>query len=258
MAEVMGTSFMPPSLHPRTYDAEQGGLSSGMRVIEIAFGYPTVIFTTVLLVSAGYWILSVLLGFESGGGDLDLDLGGDVAGDVGADAGDIGSDAGGDGAGSSNGFLVGILQAFDLHLMPVALVLTVISLVGFLVSALGTLALTSAGGSTATLVGLALTLASLLAGMFIAGKIAIVLAPVFVPEPHIRRADLIGRICTIRTGSVSTLFGQAEAVDSVSGSHIIQVRCQTPNRLGAGSQALIVSVDEGGDYLVSPDVEGLV
>ena len=253
MPEVMGTSLNEASLYPRTYDANEGGLSSGMRVIEIAFGYPTVIFTTVLLVSAGYWILSVLLGFESGGGDLDLDL--DLGGDV---AGDIGSDAGGDGAGSSNGFLVGILQAFDLHLMPVALVLTIISLVGFLVSALGTLALTSAGGSTATLVGMALTLASLVAGMFIAGKIAIVLAPVFVPEPHIRRADLIGRICTIRTGSVSTLFGQAEAVDSVSGSHIIQVRCQTPNRLGAGSQALIISVDDGGDYLVSPDVEGLV
>ena len=227
-----------------------------MRVIEIAFGYPTVIFTTVLLVSAGYWILSMLLGFESGGGDLDLDLdlGGDVTGDVGGDAGGDGVDS----SASSNGFLVGILQAFDLHLMPVALVLTVISLVGFLVSALGTLVLTSAGGSTATLVGMALTLASLVAGMFIAGKIAIVLAPVFVPEPHIRRADLIGRLCTIRTGSVSNRFGQAEAVDSVSGSHIIQVRCQTPNSLGAGSRALIVSVGDDGDYLVSPDVAGLV
>ncbi len=257
MPEVLGTCLMPPSLGLRTYDANQGGQSSGMRVVEIAFGYPTAIFTTVLLVSAGYWILSMLLGFESGGGDLDLDLGGDVAGDVGADAGDLGSDAGSDAA-SSSGFLVGILQAFDLHLMPVALVLTIISLVGFLVSALGTLLFTSAGGSTATLVGVGLTLLSLIVGMFIAGKTAILLAPVFVPEPHVRRADLIGRLCTVRTGSVSTQFGQAEAVDSVSGSHIIQVRCQTPNRLGAGSRALIVSVDEDGDYLVSPDVDGLI
>ncbi len=234
-----------------------------MRVLEIAFGFPTVIFTTILLVSAGYWILSMLLGFEGGGGDLDLDLdlggdaaaGGDISGDIGGDA------SSGDAAGATDGSgnaLVGVLQAFDLHLMPLALVLTVVSLVGFLVSALGTLALTSAGGSTAVLVGIILALVSLVVGMYSAGKVAVLLAPVFVPEPHTRRSDLIGRLCTVRTGSVSRTFGQAEAVDSVSGSHIIQVRCVEDNGLGAGSPALIVSVNEEGHYLISPDTEGLL
>ena len=240
-----------------------GGAKSGMRVLDIAFGYPTVIFTTVLLVAGGYWVLSMLLGFDSGGGDFDLDfdLGGDGL-DVSADGLDTGDGSGGGDGGSqgdgSPGLLANIFQAFDLHLMPLALVLTVISLVGFLVSALGTLVLTNSGGSTAVLIGLVLVLVSLVAGMYVAGKVAILLAPVFVPEPHVKRSDLVGRICTVRTGRVNADFGQAEAVDSVSGSHLIQVRCPTPNNLSAGSQALIVSVSTDGDYLISPDVSGLL
>ncbi len=71
-----------------------------MRVLDIAFGFPTVIFTTVLLVAGGNWILSMLLGFESGGGDIDFDFGGDGL-DLSADGLDVGDGSGGaDGAGS--------------------------------------------------------------------------------------------------------------------------------------------------------------
>lgn len=218
-----------------------------MNVVEIIFGYPTVFFTTLLLTSTSYWVLSLLLGFDSGGGaDLDLEV------DVGGDG------SGSDGSSSEPGALIGLLQAFDLHLLPVALALTLVSLVGFAISALATAVLTDSSGSTAVLVGLVIGVVALLGGMFVAGKIAILLAPVFVPEPAVRRADLIGRICTVRTGSVSSIFGQAEATDGVLGSHLIQVRCGSPNSLGAGSPALIVSVDVDGDYIISPDVAGLV
>lgn len=218
-----------------------------MQALSIALGYPTVLFTTVLLTSVSYWILSMVLGFDGGGADLDFDV------DVSSGSDSASGDAGADGA----GFFAGILHAFDLHLMPLALVLTVVSLVGFLISALGTFAFGNEANSS-ILVGLILVAVSLIAGMFIAGKVAVVLAPIFVPEPHIRRADLVGKLCRIQTGSVSALFGQAEAVDSGRSTHIIQVRCDVPNDLRAGSPALIVSVDEEGDYLVSPDVDGLV
>lgn len=226
-----------------------------MQVLEIAFGYPTVFFTTVLLISASYWLLSMLLGFDGGGGDIDLDFGGDGL-DTGSGEGSSGDSGSGEG-GSNVGVFAGILQAFDLHLMPVALVLTITSLTGFLVSSLGTLAL-GVDGSTSVLVGLVVVLVSLLAGMYIAGKFAVLLAPFFVPEPHIRRSDLVGRLCTIRTGSVSATFGQAEAVDSASSTHIIQVRCLISNDLSEGSPALIVSVDDDGDYVISPDTSGLL
>ncbi len=38
------------------------------RVFEVSFGFPTVIFTTLLLISVGYWLLTTLLG--GGGGDI--------------------------------------------------------------------------------------------------------------------------------------------------------------------------------------------
>lgn len=219
-----------------------------MRVLEIAFGFPTVLFTTLLLVSLGYWVLSLLLGFDSGGGveaDFDLDVGGS---DAGVDSAD---------GASTQGRLAGVMQSFDLHLLPLAMVISIVSFVGFAISSFATLALTSSGGSTSVIAGLLVVVAGLAGGTFAASKVAVLLAPVFVPEPHVRRADLIARLCTVRTGSVSETFGQAEATDSVMGSHLIQVRCPQPNPLRAGSAALIISVTADGEYTVSPDVEGL-
>ena len=173
--------------------------------LEIVFGLPTVIFTTLLLISLGFWIITIAFGLGDGG-DLDLDAGGVDVGDVDVD---VDVDAGGsDSDGSDSGTLAGLLQTFNLHILPLTLTFSIISLVAWFVSAMGTVLLTS-DNSPNLFIGLALGLTGLVAGVFVAGRVGQVLRPIFVPTKHIRRRDLIGRLCTVHTGRVDADFGAA-------------------------------------------------
>ncbi len=215
------------------------------RLIEVSLGFPSVIFTTLLLLAIGYWIIAVL----SGTIDLEIDADVDAGGDVGADVGD--------GGGAGGSFFGTLVQSFDLHHMPITLVFSVIALAGWGISAGLTLLATTSGGSANLLVGIFIALGTLLASVFIAGRVGRLLRPFFVAALPVRRADLVGRICTIRTGRVDASFGQAEVRDRERAEHFIQVRCTIENDLTAGSQALIVDVDDEGRFVVSPDVDGL-
>ena len=225
---------------------------------EIIFGLPTVLFTAALATSLGFFLITFLFGLGEGGGDLDIDAGG---GDLSADVGDadIDIDAGGsDGAeADSSSALAGLLQAANLHILPLALTFSIISLVGWFISAVGTLFLSS-DNTPGALLALALIVVGFLGGVFVAGRVGNLLRPIFVPARHITRRDLVGRLCTVRTGRVDRGFGQAEVVDAERSTHVIQVRCEIDNDLRAGMQALIVEVDADGTFLVSPDVKDLV
>lgn len=216
---------------------------------EIVFGPPTVIFTTTLAISLGFFAISVLFGLgDSGGGEFDLDAGGGPEADV-----DVDADAGGD----SGGTLAGILQSANLHVLPLALTFAIVSLVGWFVSAIATLVLSS-DNSPGALLAVIIAVFAFLAGVFIAGRVGNLLRPIFVPAKHISRRDLVGRLCVVQTGRVDRSFGQAEVVDAERSTHLIQVRCEIDNDLRAGMRALIVAVDDDGSFLVSPDVKGLV
>lgn len=217
------------------------------RLIEVSLGFPTVIFTTLLLIALGYWVIAAF------SGNIDLEIDADV-GDVGADIGDAGADGG---SADGGGFLSTILQSFDLHHMPITVVVTVIALIGWATSGIATTLTTSSGGSAGMLVGIFIALGAFVFSVFMAGRVGRLLRPFFVAALPVRRADLIGRICTVRTGRVDRSFGQAEVDDAESGNHTIQVRCNIENELSAGSQALIVDVDKEGRFVVSPDVDGL-
>lgn len=225
---------------------------------EIVFGIPTVFFTAALAISLGFFLITFLFGLGEGGGDFDIDAGGDLDVDLGGGSeadidagGSDGSDADGTGA------LAGLLQAANLHILPLALTFAIISLVGWFISALGTLLLTS-DNSPNVITAIAIALAGFVAGAFVAGRVGNLLRPIFVPTRHIKRRDLVGRLCTVRTGRVDRGFGQAEVVDGERSTHLIQIRCEIDNDLRSGSQALIVEVDDDGTFLVSPDVKDLV
>ena len=213
------------------------------RVFEVSFGFPTVIFTTLLLISVGYWLLTTLLGGGGDGIDLDLDLDVDLDLDL-----DLESDVG-------TG-LSGLLRTFHLHHIPLSLTFTILSLFGWAISVIAT-SLTVESGSASLLPAVGIFLGALVVSGFLTGRIGQVLRPVFAPNPALGRGDLVGRICTVQTGSVSASFGQAEVVDSEDGSHLIQVRCEAKNELRKGSRALIVTVDSDGLFQVSPDVEAI-
>ncbi len=206
------------------------------RLIELSFGFPTFIFTAMVLVSLGYWILAVLAG------NLDLEMETDFEGEI---------DLDGAGFGSS------LLATFDLHHVPFTVMFSLLSLIGWLISVATTNWVVAAGASAALLVGTFIALGSFVASVFLTGRVSRALQPFFATPPHVKRRDLIGKICTVQTGRVDARFGQAEVMDVERSTHIVQIRCEIENTLTAGRKALIVDVDNEGIFMVSPDVDAI-
>ncbi|MFG2537427.1 hypothetical protein ACGFU4_19540 [Streptomyces sp. NPDC048511] len=80
----------------------------------------------------------------------------------------------------------------------------------------------------------------------------------FPAEPPPSREDFVGQICTIRTGSVSADFGQAEVAAADGSTAIVQVRQPVrPSAPGdvftSGSTGLLYAYDAEGEFFwVSP------
>ncbi len=211
-------------------------------LIEIALSFPTVVFTVLVLVSVGYWLVSAMFGFAGDvAAELDIDADLDLDGDVDA--------AGGSLIASS------IAGTMGLHLVPISVSLTVLSLAAWLASVAAVVIL---DGRTATWLVVLLALAiPFYLGMLVAGRVARWISPVFATQRAERHADLIGRIATIHTGRVDASFGQATVRNNKGDEHLIQVRCSIENDLKAGDRALLVDVDDG-VFTISTDTEGLI
>lgn len=172
-----------------------------------ALAFPAVFFTFALLVVAAYWLLVLL-----GGAGVDiLDGGEGVDGSVGT-------------AG-----------------LPVTVTLSLGVLIAWAVSLAGA-ALTESLPLRAA--ALALALFAAWAGTRVAVRLARRLLP---PERVASRGDFVGRVCVIRTGRVSSDFGQAEVRADDGSTAVVQVRTEETG-LTAGSSALIFDYDADGEF----------
>lgn len=195
------------------------------RFIEIALGLPTAVFTTLVLISLGYWLISLLSGID-GGGDIDADA------DI-----DVESSA-------------GLLASLGLHRIPLSLVFTVVSLTAWLISLI-LVSIVSDTGSTSIWLAVPIIIGSLIGGLFVASPVAHLAAPLFAVHPPMHRDDLIGRECIVKTGHVDESFGQAEVTDAEHGTHIVQVRCMSPNEVRSGTKAHLVDVNSDGVFQIA-------
>lgn len=221
--------------------------------LEIAFSFPTVVFTMTSIFFLGFWVVSTVVGAGLNSlDDLDFDFDSDVDVDVDFDV-DVDSDIEleSDGSGS---LLQSALEFLGITGMPLLISINLLSLFSWFVSLV---AMTILGGADSTigwLLGIPVLLGSFLVGGFVTGRIAKKFAHVFVPTLALRRRQLVGTVCTITTGRVAADFGQAEVRDAEGGSLIIQVRCDKPNELRSGDRALIFDLDvETGVFHISPD-----
>ncbi|MFC4532303.1 hypothetical protein [Sphaerisporangium dianthi] len=190
--------------------------------VRTALGFPTVLFSFPLVVTVGYWIL-VLLG--SAGIDM-LDAG---------DAGEAGHGA-------------GALSALGLGGVPATVTVSLLLAVAWFASLAGTalLGVPSVAARTAVLVGASLS-AWLVTRVLVAP-----LRRVFAVHRSPSRDDFVGRTCVIRTGRVSSDFGQAEVRASDGSSAVIQVR-QTQWPSHAPREGLVAeSAPRGGNGFEPP------
>jgi hypothetical protein len=199
--------------------------------VGVAFGFPTALFSVLLIVVILYWIVVLF-------GGLDHDT---VDGHVGHLGHDHGHGHGHDG---------GVLSAIGLGGVPVTISFSLLVLVGWFVSLVGAALLH--GGIAPVLV----LVVALVVAWAVTRLLIVPLRRVFVSAEPPSRNDFVGRPCVIRTSTVTLDFGQAE-VHAIDGSSaIVDVRQTGDDGLRAGSTAFIYDYDPAGEFFwvtASPD-----
>lgn len=208
--------------------------------LDVALRFPAALFTFLLVVVIGYWLL-VLFGV------VEFDT------DAGAALESLGAE--GDAAAGAGSGVAGLLAGLGLGGMPASVAFSLLVAAGWFVSLAGGVLLASLEIGTWAMIGLGvavLAVAALLAWV-IAWLLMLPLRHFFPLGPQTSRHDFVGKICVIRTGTVTADFGQAEVTASDGSSAIVQVRKAGDDPLRAGARAVIYDYDAKGEFFwVSP------
>ena len=204
--------------------------------------YPTIVFTGLVMFVTLYWVVSLL-----GMADMDsVDLG-DAGGDIGGDA-DV-SDL------SSTGFFTGLMLKFGLYGVPLVIILSLISLIGWLLSYLYTSFLHQNfdSGILYYLFGTGALILVLVVSMWLTG---LILAPIrknIANIPKRNSSSNVGKIAVVRTLSVTDKHGEAELKDGGAGL-ILKIRSDnTDHLLKNGDKVVLVEYSpDTNSYLVTP------
>jgi hypothetical protein len=229
--------------------------------------YPTVIYTTLLGVVLVYWLLALigLVDFENTGPDLDIggdvdidvDVDVDVDIDTDLDVGDAGSDihhhVDAEPGGNSPGTLVSYLVAFGLGGVPISVVISLLTLFGWVICSFAVLWLLPLVPTDILrlAVGSAVLIGAFALSIPMSAACVRPMRKLFVTHNAISNAALVGQECVILTGTVDEKFGRAEVSARGAGYHI-RVIASTPNNLKRGEMAIILEYDaEKRIYLVA-------
>lgn len=145
------------------------------------------------------------------------------------------------------------MEALKLRSAPASVVLSVLAVFAWIFSVLGVQA--AAAVLPAPALGAGKLLVFVLAPVLglLPTSIAIrPLARLFAPPKAVASKDLIGQVCTIRTGTVTDRFGEATLEDGGAGV-VVRVRVESGEKLARGEQAVIVGYDdERHEFTVAP------
>jgi hypothetical protein len=185
--------------------------------LSAAFGFPTVLFTPVLIVVLGYWIFVIV-------GAADTEMLDSV-------------DADGDAAGLS-----AVLSRAGLGRVPVTVALTMLVCVAWFVSMMGSI-LTTLIETTSTpmlyALGAVVLLIALVAAWAVTSGVVMGFQRFLPKRKNDSKHELVGRTCVIRIGEARENFGQAEITTAGGAAISIPVRTTSGEVLPLGSTALI-------------------
>jgi hypothetical protein len=200
--------------------------------------YPTIIFTGLVMFVTLYWVVSLL-----GMTDMDsVDLG-DVGGDV--DVSNL----------SSTGFFTGLMLKFGLYGVPLIIILSLISLIGWLLSYLYTSFLHQNvdSGILYYLFGTGALIFVLVVSMWLTGLIISPIRKNIANIPKRNSSSNVGKIAVVRTLSVTDKHGEAALNDGGAGL-ILKIRSDmSDNQLKQGDKVVLVEyLDDANTYRVTP------
>lgn len=159
--------------------------------LNAALGFPAVIFGAALVVVVCFWLLVLAGAADQHSFDSDLDPGTVGFGGV-----------------------------------PVTVSVSLFVVVAWFGSLTGTVLLhqVPATGALRAVLAIAVLAGSLFLAWGTVRLLAHLFRRYFPAEPPPSRKDFVGRVCTVRTGSVSASFGQAEVASADGSTAIVQVR----------------------------------
>ncbi|NVI97503.1 hypothetical protein HV824_05135 [Myxococcus sp. AM009] len=226
--------------------------------LDTILAFPTALFTIVLGVVMTYWLFVIAgaVGIDLFDGDVTLESGGKAlsgaiegggkalggAKALGAHDADFDVDGG------------GVLAAMGFAGIPITVSVSFVAFIAWFLSVMSAQPLHAALGGVVPswLLSSGLGLGCFAAGMVTAGFAVRPLRPVFVTKRAPGRDALMGRVCTISSGSVTARTGHATFEDGGAGV-ILNVVCAKPNELKRGQPALILAYDaERRVYEVEP------
>ncbi|MBX3187147.1 MAG: DUF1449 family protein [Labilithrix sp.] len=239
-------------------------------VLEIALSFPSIVYTVLLGVSLVYWLFVMvgaahldLLGDGAAEGAIDGAVKGAIEGAVdgavkgameGAADG-LDGHAGEHGEIGDHGGLAGMLAALKLRSAPATVVLSVLVLFSWLFSVLGMQAAAAILPGVPLFAKIALFVVAPILALPVTSLVIRPMARLFVHHDVTVRQDLVGKVCTIRTGTVTDKFGEASLEDGGAGL-VVRVRIETGDdaeKLKRGDQAVIVGYDdERQEFTVAP------
>ncbi|MGP4971247.1 hypothetical protein [Psychrobacter aquimaris] len=200
--------------------------------------YPTIIFTGFVMFVTLYWVVSLL-----GMADMDTVELGDSGGD--ADVSNL----------SSTGFFTGLMLKFGLYGVPLIIILSLISLIGWLLSYLYTSFLHQYfdSGILYYLFGTGALVFVLVVSMWLTGLIISPIRKNIAKIPKRNSSNNVGKIAVVRTLSVTDKHGEAVLNDGGAGL-ILKIRSDiNDNSLKQGDKVVLVEyLDEANTYRVTP------
>lgn len=199
--------------------------------------YPTIVFTGLVMFVTLYWVVSLL-------GMADMDS---------VDAVETGSDAAVSDL-SSTGFFTGLMLKFGLYGVPLVIILSLVSLIGWLLSYLYTSFLHQNfdSGVLYYVFGTGALIFVLVVSMWLTGMIISPIRKNIARIPKRNSANNVGKIAIVRTLSVTDKHGEAELNDGGAGL-ILKVRSDnSTSLLKKGDRVMLVAyLEETNTYRVA-------
>jgi hypothetical protein len=207
--------------------------------------FPTAFFTFFLLVTVLYWLVAVLGFVEIDFLDFDIpDL--DGALDVNLE-GDL----------STPDVLAGLMLRFGLHGVPVTIIISLISLFGWLVSYYTVHFLFGLvpDGLLRFIVGIPVLIGALYVGTMITAVLIKPLRPLFQKAQQQTTKHILGQTAIVRTSRVDQDFGEVTLEDGGAGL-ILKVRATGDNTFVKGDRVVLLEyVKENNVYRVISEDE---
>jgi hypothetical protein len=200
--------------------------------------FPTAAYTLFLGFVLVYWLLSIVGAVDIDTLDIDVDIETDV--DASAISG-----------------LTGFMLTFGLTGVPISVIISVWSLYAWLISyfAVEYLLMLLPSGILHALGALAVLVGSFFVSIPLVAQTIKPLKGLFTTHTAIRKTELVGRLCTVRTMSVTDDFGQGEMHDGEAGM-ILDIRAPQPNSIKKNDKVIIIAYNaERATFDVVPEAE---